>query len=750
MNIHVLKYNNYFNRICKFENSLSDYTKSELCVFQGVNFIPNDGIATVQDLNISFENLGDYLIAENNGAINSRWFIIDSSRLRNGQYRLRLRRDVFVDFYKNIIKAPVFIEKAKLQNWDPMIYNNENMTFNQIKTTETPLKDLCGCPWIVGYLSSGTKMDQPAKIDTTNYEVFGKFEDFVSFINLSKTTIPSLADETDFLFIAPKNNNYGFKFIIEEGKREFIVSNNEEIPSYFNPESTNPEDKIIYENLKTTYLQTMIDAADVFCNAIDIEELLKFDGRILKSNDGKYFKITISTTNFPIQEEFLTDESNLSLTMVDCFHKASGVYLNSTNFCWKGSIYTPIYDEIPVDELSFQIDGDQRHLEDAPYDMFCIPFGAIKATIGSEKIELSYLQAQTIAMNVQSEIVKLFGGTSGNLFDIQILPYCPIQNTILSDGSILVSDKNAFDLIKSGSTTKSFILWANSAKFSFTINHKIEIVDKKIENECDFHRIVSPNFNGQFEFSAAKNNGVEFFVVDCEYKPYQPYIHIAPNFKNLYGENFGDPRGLVCSGDFSLTQISDAWETYKRQNVNFENIFNRQIENMQFNNSLQNIQTAVGGITGTLQGIASGAASGGLIGGILGGVGSAIGGGVDYAFQKSQQAETIDYTKDLFGYNLGNIRALPNSLTKVSAFNPNNKIFPILEYYTCTKEEKQALKNKIKFNGMTVGRIGTIEEFLIPGEKNYIKGKLIRMEGLKEDFNVINQIASEILKGVFI
>ena len=49
---------------------------------------------------------------------------------------------------------------------------------------------------------------------------------------------------------------------------------------------------------------------------------------------------------------------------------------------------------------------------------------------------------------------------------------------------------------------------------------------------------------------------------------------------------------------------------------------------------------------------------------------------------------------------------------------------------------------------MTVGRIGTINEFLQP-DYSYIKGKLIRLETI-EDTNYLNEIASEIYKGVFI
>ena len=45
-------------------------------------------------------------------------------------------------------------------------------------------------------------------------------------------------------------------------------------------------------------------------------------------------------------------------------------------------------------------------------------------------------------------------------------------------------------------------------------------------------------------------------------------------------------------------------------------------------------------------------------------------------------------------------------------------------------------------------RIGTIAQF-IHQERSYIKGQLIRID-LHEDTHLINQIASELNKGVFI
>lgn len=183
-------------------------------------------------------------------------------------------------------------------------------------------------------------------------------------------------------------------------------------------------------------------------------------------------------------------------------------------------------------------------------------------------------------------------------------------------------------------------------------------------------------------------------------------------------------------------------------------MFDRQIENMRVQHRWGMGESIAGAITGTATGAASGAIFGGTFGGVGAGIGAAVGGvlsaaagAVDVAKMQVLYKENLDYTKDQFGYTLGNIQALPNTLTKISAFNPNNKLFPVLEYYTCTDIEKQALRDKIKYNGMTVMRIGKIENF-ITQDTSYIKAKPILLKQIHDDFHVAAELASELNMGI--
>ena len=91
---------------------------------------------------------------------------------------------------------------------------------------------------------------------------------------------------------------------------------------------------------------------------------------------------------------------------------------------------------------------------------------------------------------------------------------------------------------------------------------------------------------------------------------------------------------------------------------------------------------------------------------------------------------------------------MPNSVSKTNPFTNNNKIFPVLEYYTCTAKEVQALKDKLTYNGMTIMRIGKIKDWLLD-DYSYIKGKLIMLDSsIEEDYHTVVEIAQELDKGI--
>ena len=115
---------------------------------------------------------------------------------------------------------------------------------------------------------------------------------------------------------------------------------------------------------------------------------------------------------------------------------------------------------------------------------------------------------------------------------------------------------------------------------------------------------------------------------------------------------------------------------------------------------------------------------------------------------RQKQKEALGYTRDNFNYNLQNVQALPQTISKVTAFNFNSKYFPFLQIYKTTDIEKTAVENKIRWNGMSVGRIGTLNEF-IREEETFIQAELIRLD-IYEDYVVASEIFNELQRGIYV
>ena len=458
--------------------------------------------------------------------------------------------------------------------------------------------------------------------------------------------------------------------------------------------------------------------------------------------------------------------------------------LNKNTVCFARTeiTYSFIKEEVNFSEIDLEIPADRNSLLDAPYDMFCIPAGEISvkssgSTILTTKLNDALAIARAIAVKGAERI-----------YDIQYLPYCPFPEAINSDGDIDITGLNgpssntfidyAFILDHIDNTKKIGIcLFPLRCKGTFDMNIpstsdvyndclqiRDSVIEKKIASETKFVRFVSPNYASMFDINVQKNNGIVNLNVDYFYKPYCPYIHVAPYFSGLYGNDYNDPKGLICSGDFSISTAMSKWEEYQLQNKNFQESFDRSIQNLDVNNSIAynqaqtqgNIGVAssffMGMAAGALAGSGIGSVPGAIVGGIIGGVSasvtSLIGKNKDLDYLRQSQSEARSNAIDQFSYSLGNIKALPNSLTRVTAFTENFKIFPFLEFYDCTDEEKEALRNKLKYDGFTIMRIGKIEDFA-GGPEHYVQGQLIRLEGVDDSSRVVAELANEVKEGAY-
>ena len=794
--IHILKYNTYFDRIYKKEDTIEAYDqyllydKSNNPGIFNVDFKPTDGVSTSQIINWNGDE-PNYLVVtdiSNTETVTSRWFVMECTRIRSGQYQLSLRRDVIADNIDSILDSTAYINKAIVPDDNDLIYNQEDITTNQIKTNEIPLKDDTKSAWLIGYFAKNYSADKATDLSFTGATIFPDY-------NKTDWAYTNYIDRPVY-----KKAGYDFDFAmtivsglsaVDRIYRNFSIDNTAE---YFHGTNYRITNDLSFKNWLnnnklpiTAEINENIDIIrpNIVINLAIYNGLLQDEGKILyDSTADKYYKIKINRTttyNFVYIENKDATASlydYLSTAFYNCPYRDVR-YDRSPSFRirYKYDTLIPTLEEITSPSYSTTIPkADIReHLKDAPYDMFAIPYSddiVLKITNVPDSNNSTTIKTINVnklsALQVAQNLVETMG--TSVVYDLQLLPYCPFSGYSISDNQLIASYKAGrtaliYDNNKTDAINCIFFCTASSGTKKIILDEPLTFTNKKIENQCNTYRLVSPNYNGQFDFNLARNNinELSYFNVDFTYIPYNPYIHVNPPFGGLYGKNFNDARGLICQGDFSVAYTSNQWINYQVQNKNYQNIFNRETQNLDYNHKLDLAQNIVGSIFGSASGAASGAAIGALggpigaaVGGIIGGASSLLGGAADIGLGEAKYGESMKYRKDIFNMQLDNVRALPNSIAKTTAFTANNKIFPILEFYTCTEIEKEVVANLIANSSMKVGSIDKISTYIGNTwsykniqSRGYLSCQIIKLGNLSLDSHMQYTIFDEMEKGIY-
>lgn len=803
------RFNNYFNRKLIKYDALEDYQNNSQSSFIPIDdngrmlpfdFNPNDNITTEIIANDVPFDPDYFLLLDDEENIVSRWFVLEQKRNRKGQWLYFLKRDVLADSYNNLINAPVYVEKGIINDISsPLLLNNENLIVNQIKKEEILLKDATECPWLILYLKKGAlgnstigpDGDGTVTINVPNPDAyyfeklttpFASWQYYQYATNDFKVNTKTKINFRVNVTVFP---TWLFSYSITNTSPDYPSSVSAQIPlgswldSGLNTEKSNETVKGLLDAYMKNFtvmsdLTTKVNSAYGYNGS---NPLLIYDGKIILDSLGKYYKITVRKVSSSSQTTFVTSAGapTLKNTLTNIWNNALSESDSPQDKAF----------EVVIDYESWRISYEEvdgfnvkaylknytgKGTIDSPlFDALCMPYGKVKFTNPSDLLHHPTSSADR-SMAVMSSIARAL--TDQWVLDLQLLPYCPLQQFIMSgqtEPTMLVLDTaNASVLANSGGASTDVMLVADYANFTLDIEKKILINDTsnvpdvykaKYVNDCTTVRLCSPNYNGIFEFNLAKNGGnVEKFNVDITLRPFNPYIHLNPNFNFIYGSDFNDVRGLICGGDFSLGIINDAWNVYEIQNKNYQAIFDRQIQNLDVNNKINLSEAWAGAGAGTVQGTAGGAVTGGMAGGpwgalagaVVGGATSFAGGLIDVSNVKARQAEARNFAIDNFNLSLGNIKALPYSITKTSALTYNNKLFPFVEIYECSEVEKEAYYNKIKYNGMNVNIIDYMKNYASQNAENYFRAKLIRFTDISEDNHYVETINEELLKGVFI
>lgn len=421
-----------------------------------------------------------------------------------------------------------------------------------------------------------------------------------------------------------------------------------------------------------------------------------------------------------------------------------------------------------------------KYSNGCPYAIFYMPYEGFSWYTDKTHTDRIF-QPKEVSLGLVGEISRKFSG-AGVLLDLQVLPFCPQANIgydggyrsgyipifklpILKEASGGGTETGGYiGLFTAGPHTTGTIYKQAGGTGTPLTNEKLEITvtDIKKESATQTARIVSPNGNGVWEFVPAKqvySDGAKTdFKFNMTCKPYQPFIKVEPSFGRLYGNNYQDARGMICTGDFSLPQVSDAWTTYQIQNKNYEGMFNRQIESLDLQQSIQEKQEIVSAITGTIGAVVQGSTTGALVGG---GVGAAIGGGVgaiasgvgagfDAHYNKQLRADQRGAMIDQFNMQLGNIKAMPNTVTKLGSVLADQPLVPYLEIYDCTDKEKNNFDNYLSLRSYTINRYGKLYDYVKATGRTFLKGIIVKLSGVHDDSHYIAAIADEVNQGFYV
>lgn len=278
-----------------------------------------------------------------------------------------------------------------------------------------------------------------------------------------------------------------------------------------------------------TALNTILGTDIVIGNTSDLMALQ--DKIILDSSTNTYYRISIISTS---EGNPITVTSNITggQAALNALKNAMN-YITGAGGSLKGDYttftasnsstsYAVQLTNVGV-SLYVDLNSDRAHLNDAPYDMFCIPFSdTLKLKYG----ETTFTCSKNIALSMATEIAKDLG--SGTVYDVQLLPYCPNRTLVVKSNSpstILELTSVKYDLIKESVTNnpKSAVIWCTESTFQVPISTEAGIVKFEPTEDAP-RRIITKNyytvpnnitaFQGRMSVGTINSNNVLVYKVN--------------------------------------------------------------------------------------------------------------------------------------------------------------------------------------------------------------------------------------------
>lgn len=542
-----------------------------------------------------------------------------------------------------------------------------------------------------------------------------------------------------------------------------------------------------------------------------------YDGKIAKSN-GRYYNCSISQIpNYQSDTEGNTENSrskndefvmnaiegtlpfdirtslgNQHIVQISAdVHNYGGsadfehsYYFTVINY----SIYWVNFTEITSNEANAITLEDFGDIVDEPFFIMAMPLYSVNID-GYTENNLS----KENCFKAFNSIIKGLSGENSFLIDAQIVPYAPELKSYVelkhytedTQGNSINDFTIPLFYLKSSSyervCTKQFTIGDYTVS-DMSMNILKVFANKKKEYCKKQYSIVSPEQSGKIAFnfydyvnsSWINNNTYNMrFIIKIALKPYSVIASCiidrgsAGSEFSLEGITYNsDMRGCQPnSGGFQASLASDQFQTYKRQNSNYQQIFNKQQEMLGEQHKAERVSEVTQGIMNTIAATVSGAMAGqamtdaGIWGDMVGAqaVGAITGAatfGVIAAGANIAQGIVNEhyrqyeykYKQDMFDLSIGTIKNLPLSVNRISSFNEIilKDFWFCLEVYECTKKESDIIDTFIENYGYAVGVYGYFSAYAT--NHCFVKGEI-----LKSDLPVnLHQVAeSDLGMGIY-
>lgn len=792
---HNLKYasrNRYRN--------LSEFSPANADTYKKVLY----GDGSQMTLKTSFENICDYILIQDDKHGNSRWFVMAYSFLNGSQVELQLQRDVIGEFgvedcfgkiergvtdsflkYRKELSLNEILKKRQYLMPDTNTFGNYT-----VSTKENSM-------WGIMYFAKPTELDpitgKPYP-DQVNINIPAFEPNYVNY--------PLIADGAQF-FVQNESNTYvscvckiggyyhkvkvTFNFtgswsydiqISTDDVRGNATFNIDTTPSIANYGVVTHHDFLfkLFNNIASQMVQdTTANDGLVFPTMPVLPyETVNYDGVIVKDGSDYYSYSASYSENqangVSIPYLFMSWAAENYINTSYSVKTATSNMLNVTVSTFEEGvddrllvISQIIYDEKTYTRTKLS-NGESGalvldivpQLVDEPYSVLVFPLYNVTIE-GNAK---TYNIEKSRAFMIFNTVIQYLSGENAYLVDAQIYPYCPILTDVASEIA-------GYPFFKIQSNT---------------YNHKCSVqllpyIDIKKEYICRTYSLVSPEQSSKFDFNfydyfnnvSSEVNGINYYTAEITVKTaLKPYAIIAsavltPTLNSLKGKTYAsDMRGSQPSSNgFEVSLSSNAFQTYKRQNSNYQQIFALQQQELSISHETERVNEVTAVVTNTITNTAMGALAGysmaggskiaGAVAGTAGGVAAGAATGIAGAIQIEQNDKLREFEayqqQQNFDFKIGTVKNLPNSVNRISSFNEIllQDFWFVVETYECSDFEIELVENFIDKFGYGLGCYGLYVNFIKDG--TFIRGTLIT-----SSFSPVLAViaARELGKGVYI